>query len=52
MVAAEGFSSINWTGPNGFNGNGNSINGLSAGSYNANISNGLGCIEDFPLIFL
>ncbi|MBM78009.1 MAG: hypothetical protein CL846_05965 [Crocinitomicaceae bacterium] len=39
---------INWTGPNGYTGLGNNITGLSSGHYNANISNALGCVEDFP----
>ena len=39
--------SINWTGPNAYNGVGNSLSGLSAGNYTANIANSLGCNQDF-----
>ena len=39
---------VTWTGPNGFSNSGNSINGLNSGNYNANITNSLGCSQEFP----
>lgn len=41
-----------WSGPNGFTGNGQGINGLEAGTYTLQLTDALGCVESFDIELL
>lgn len=45
-AGGTGTIAVNWSGPNGYAANGPSINGLSAGTYCATLTDGNGCSSD------